>query len=95
MKMVKRREWIEERMGIVFIPVYPGHKPNDCFGIFNHMSVTIDDGVAFEWHRAVLLSLPDLYVINRLYLVKTALRSRRKFLSLWIRQGPLLPNHFP
>jgi hypothetical protein len=53
-------------MGIVFVLVYRGHKFDDCFGIFNHMSVTIDDGVAFELHKAVLLSVPNLYVINRL-----------------------------
>jgi hypothetical protein len=58
-------------MGVVFLPVYRRHEFNDRSGIFNHMSVTIDDCVAFEWHKAILLSLPISYVINPPCLVKT------------------------
>jgi hypothetical protein len=57
MKMIERWEWIEKRMSVVFLPVYRRHEFNDGSGIFNHMSVTIDNCVAFEWHKALLLSL--------------------------------------
>jgi hypothetical protein len=35
------------------------------------MSIAIDDCVAFEWHKEILLSLPISYVINPPCLVKT------------------------
>src|SRR5215471_5853381 len=71
MKMIERWEWIEEGMGIVLLPVCRGHEFNDRFGIFNHMSVTVDDRMAFEWHKSSPPITALLYVINQLHLVKT------------------------
>src|SRR5215510_3344033 len=94
MKMIERWEWIEEGMGIVLLPVCRGHEFNDRFGIFNHMSVTIDDRMAFEWHKAILLSLPNLYVINRLYLVKTSFAARAEIFEVVDSLGPSAAEPF-
>src|SRR4029453_14675940 len=88
MKMIERWEWIEKRMGIIFLPIYRGHEFKDRFGIFNHMSIAIDDCVAFEWHKEILLSLPISYFINPPCLVKTgsAVESDSGFVMARCRQ---------
>jgi hypothetical protein len=62
MKMIKRWKRIEEGMGVVFVSIHRGHEFNNRFGIFNHMSVTIDDCLAFEWHKSFLPLLLTQYV---------------------------------
>src|SRR5262247_2353674 len=78
MKMIERWEWIEEGMGIVLLSICRGHEFNDRFGIFNHMSVTVDDRMAFEWHKEVLLSPLHYMSLTTCTLSRPALRSHRK-----------------
>jgi hypothetical protein len=48
MKMIERRKGIKETVGVVFFPIRRGHKFDDRFGIFDHVPVAVDDGVAIE-----------------------------------------------
>src|SRR5215475_15741816 len=78
MKMIERREWIEKGMGIVLLSICRGHEFNDRFGIFNHMSVTVDDRMAFEWHKVLLLSPLCYMSLTTCILSRPALRSHRR-----------------
>src|SRR5574341_1809535 len=43
--MVERRERVKEGVGLVLVAVRLGHVIDDRFGVFNHVTVAVDDGV--------------------------------------------------
>src|SRR5207253_2718308 len=55
MQVIEGWKWIEERVGVVFFPVGSGHEFHNGLGIFNNMSVAINDGMALERHNWILL----------------------------------------
>jgi hypothetical protein len=55
MKMIQRRKWIEETMGIVFFAVGVRHPVNDCLAILNNVPVAVNDRVPVKTHDFALL----------------------------------------
>ena len=53
--MIEGRKRIEERMSLVLVAVRLGHVIDDRFGILDHMTVAVDNRMAFKWHRRFLL----------------------------------------
>jgi hypothetical protein len=52
--MVERRERVKERVGFVLVAVRLGHVIYDRFGVFNHVTVAVDDGVTLVRHGYIL-----------------------------------------
>ena len=55
--MIERRKGVEKRMGVVLVAIGLRHVIDDRFGVLDHMTVTVDNRVAFVWHGKSSLSV--------------------------------------